>query len=135
MKRRADMPRIDGIGHITLTVTDVKRSAAWYADVFGVSSVARESEDGYEVDVLAGEGLLVGLRRQASTGSDDRFDEGRVGLDHIALLCPDAGALEEWHGHLDRLGVPHSGIVTSPFGSHLNFKDPDGIALEVFVPA
>jgi glyoxylase I family protein len=40
-----------------------------------------------------------------------------------------------WQKWLDGCGVNHSGIVESPFGRHLNAKDPDEIAIEFFVPA
>jgi hypothetical protein len=33
------------------------------------------------------------------------------------------------------LGVENSGPETSPFGTHLNFRDPDGIPMEFFLPA
>ena len=36
---------------------------------------------------------------------------------------------------LAELGVESSGLETSPFGTHLNFRDPDGIAMEFFLPA
>lgn len=128
------MPRVGAIGHIALTVTDVQRSALWYANVFGATSIVRDSTGGHDMDVLAGENLLIGLHKHAHTSPDDRFDEGRVGLDHAAILCEDLAALDEWRDHLDELGVEHSGIEESSFGAHINFKDPDGIALEVHSP-
>ena len=36
---------------------------------------------------------------------------------------------------LGELGVENSGPESSPFGTHLNFRDPDGIAMEFFLPA
>ena len=37
--------------------------------------------------------------------------------------------------HLAENGVETSGIVESPFGLHLHAKDPDGIAIEIFMAA
>lgn len=128
------MPTTSGIGHIALTVTDVARSAAWYAEVFDLSSVFRDSTDGHDLDVLAGEQLLIALHKHAGTDAGDRFTEGRVGLDHVAVSCQDAPAVRGWRDHLDALGVEHSGVLESSFGTHLNFKDPDGIALEIHAP-
>ena len=48
--------------------------------------------------------------------------------------CPDRAALESWILRLDELGVKHGGIVDAPYGSGLSFRDPDGIALELFAP-
>lgn len=42
--------------------------------------------------------------------------------------------MNAWRDHLDALGVEHSGIEDSSFGAHINFKDPDGIALELHSP-
>ena len=33
---------------------------------------------------------------------------------------------------LDELGVAHGGIKDASYGSGLSFRDPDGIALELF---
>lgn len=41
----------------------------------------------------------------------------------------------QWAEHLDRLGVSHSGVQDADYGSALSFSDPDGNALELFVPA
>jgi hypothetical protein len=39
-------------------------------------------------------------------------------------------------GRLNELGIANSGIVDDAYGHHLNFRDPDNIALELFaVPA
>lgn len=129
------MPGISGISHIGLTVTDLEASAAWYKRVFGVDSVAQNDDGAHAVDVMLGEGLLIGLHTHSGTEDGDRFSEARVGLDHVAMQCADADAVEEWAEHLDELGVEHSEVLTSPFGTHLNFKDPDGNALEIFAPA
>jgi hypothetical protein len=40
----------------------------------------------------------------------------------------------EWEGRFETAGVVHTPIRDMPFGSHLNFRDPDGIPLEFFVP-
>jgi hypothetical protein len=40
-----------------------------------------------------------------------------------------------WQGRLAELDATHSDIVESPFGLHLDAKDPDNIPIEFFVPA
>lgn len=44
----------------------------------------------------------------------------------------DRDAVEAWREHLEANGVDHSGVEETPIGWHLDFKDPDGIALEIF---
>lgn len=41
----------------------------------------------------------------------EKFDEHRIGLDHIALGCADRTELEGWLERLDELGVEHGEIV------------------------
>jgi hypothetical protein len=41
--------------------------------------------------------------------------------------------LEAWHTRLTAAGVVCSAIDASPRGLHLNLKDPDNIAIELFV--
>jgi glyoxylase I family protein len=122
--------------HIALTVTDLSRSAPWYRDLFGGEAVFEGNDGVSDVTILAlPENLLLGLRQHPATSSADRFAYERVGLDHAGFHVDGAAALEEWQRKLDDRGIEHSGIQSSPFGQHLNFKDPDGIALEMFAPA
>ena len=63
------------------------------------------------------------------------FTRKRPGLDHVAFVCADRSELDEWQSRITDLGIDNSGQETSPFGTHLNFRDPDGIPLEFFLPA
>lgn len=129
------MPEAPGIGHLTLTVGDVKRSAEFYNRLFDTQTMmAIEDEFGPFV-ACAGPSFVVGFRTHAATSTADSFDPARVGLDHVAFHVGDRGELETWESRLDEEEISHSGIVEDPGGLHLNFKDPDGIALEIFCPA
>ena len=66
--------------------------------------------------------------------ADGGFDEHRPGLDHLSFGCADRAELETWAARLDELGIAHGGIVDAHYGSGLSFRDPDGIALELFAP-
>ena len=48
----------------------------------------------------------------------------------------DAGRVElaKWAGRLDELGIAHGDIKDAAYGSGLSFRDPDGIAFELFAP-
>src|SRR5205823_10589009 len=84
--------------------------------------------------VMARGDLLLGLRPVAPEG--DRFDEDRVGLDHLSFSVPDRASLERAVALLDERGVPHGEITTLPsFGiSVLPFRDPDNIQIELTAP-
>ncbi len=137
-------PAVTGIHHISITVTDIEASIAWYQRLLGAQRVPvkfphLDCEDtGYgELLIDPRSGVAIGLH--TNTGNDARpFDEARTGLDHIALAVGSRADLEAWTRWLDQLGIEHSGIRTGqdpvPYAS-LVFRDPDNIQLELFVTA
>lgn len=130
------MPTFPPIGHAALTVSDLEASTRWYSALLGTEPVLDEDETTggfhHTVWALPG-GQLFGLHTHPSP-SQGGFDEHRPGLDHLAFACADRGELETWTARLDELGIAHSGIVDAHYGSGLSFRDPDGIALELFAP-
>ncbi|SDH85592.1 VOC family protein [Agrococcus jejuensis] len=129
------MPTIDGVHHVAITVRDLDASVAFYERLLGAPPVAS----------LAGEGLLrrlfalpggtnLGLT-QHETRADGDFSPFRPGLDHLGLGVASRDDLEAWVEHLDAVGIAHDGIVDVEYGSALSLKDPDGVALELFVGA
>jgi glyoxylase I family protein len=133
------------IHHLRLTVTDVDRSRWFYTTLLGFS-VAVESPPPddpsaaaiYEVlfggIVMVRGNLLLGLRPVARAG--DRFDENRVGLDHLSFAVPGHDDLERAVALFDEHGVAHGDITGLPsFGIYvLPFRDPDNIAVELTAP-
>src|SRR6266496_756189 len=105
------------IHHLRLTVTDVARSRAFYTQVlgFGIAAEAAPPPDHPEHGrisealqggiVLINGTMLMGLRPAAPAG--DRFDENRVGLDHLSFGVPSHDDLEEAVALFDEHGVPH----------------------------
>jgi catechol-2,3-dioxygenase len=125
-----------GGAHVALSVTDLDRSAQWYQDLFGGEEVFRGNDGVSDVAIYAlAETMLLGLRQHQGTDASDRFSHERCGMDHFGMHVTDRSDLDKWQGKLDERSIEHSGVVESPFGHHLNFKDPDGIALELFLPA
>ena len=121
--------------HVALTVNDLGVSGPWYQKVFqGQQVFAGDDEMGSIELYMLPDNLLLGLRQHKTTASGDRFAYDRCGLDHLGMHVEDRAELEKWDARLNEAGVESSGIIESPFGFHLNFKDPDGIALEVYLP-
>ena len=48
---------------------------------------------------------------------------------------PDRAALDAWRDRLTGLGIETGEVVDTHYGSGLAFKDPDGLALEIFSAA
>jgi glyoxylase I family protein len=122
--------------HVALTVRDLEVSVPWYKALLEDEPVIDEDTDPdlhHTVFVLDG-GTLLGLHQHGTPAPNVPFDAYRLGLDHVAFGVADRAGLERWAGRLDQLGIAHGGIKDAHYGSGLSFRDPDGIALELFCP-
>ena len=129
--------------HVRLTVTDIVRSRSFYDDVFGFP-VAYELPPDADDATRAALGFLFGgviyhvggglfgLRPVAPVG--DRFNEDRVGLDHLSFTLAGRADIEAAATALDELGVAHGGVKDIGGALLLEFRDPDNISLELFAP-
>jgi glyoxylase I family protein len=129
------------IAHVRLTVTDIERSRQFYERVFGWPVLLEVPENADEatrnqLSFLYGGviydlgGTLLGLRPVAN----DRFDEDRTGLDHIAFRLGSKDELDSAATHLDEVGVEHEPVKDIGPSYILEFRDPDNIALELTAP-
>jgi glyoxylase I family protein len=127
--------------HVRLTVTDIDRSRAFYDDVFGLPVAFEVPADADEATraqlsflyggvIYALGDSLLGLRPVGT----DRFDEDRTGLDHVSFAVDSRADLDAAATVLDERGVAHGGVKDVGAGYILEFRDPDGIALELFAP-
>ena len=136
---------LGSIHHLRLTVTDLERSREFYTSVLGFTVVAEapasddpRSDPSYPVlwggVVMAGGNYLLGLRPVAEKG--DRFDENRVGLDHLSFSVDSRATLDAAIRLLDERGVPRGEVreLTSFGICVLPFRDPDNIQLELTSP-
>jgi catechol-2,3-dioxygenase len=131
-------PSLTGISHVGLTVRDVTTSEAWYSDVLGLVRLFVEPHgtgDGHTIVMTRpGTALFLGLDHHPEA-DQQLFSERRTGLDHLALGVETRQDLDGWAAHLDSRGIEHSSIVEvgapAPH-AQMTFRDPDGIAIEVF---
>ena len=139
------IPAPAGYSHVRVTVTDIARSRAFYDSVFGFdvafeappADAPQETRDALGflyggVIYSFGAANLLGLRPVAPGG--DRFSEDRVGLDHLCFELSTRAELEAAASALDGLGVAHAGVKDLGRRAILEFRDPDGIALELSAP-
>ena len=121
-----------GVAHVAITVEDLARSKDWYSRVLDWRPVMEGEGDGvtFAVGALPG-GTLIGLRQYESGGAGG-FDPTRIGLDHLALNVDSPDQLADWERRFTEFGVTHDPTQQTPYGHVLNFKDPDGIALEIY---
>lgn len=133
------------IHHLRLTVTDLARSRRFYTELLGFQIAAEsppKDDPSYAATypilwggiVMMQGNLLLGLRPVAP--NDDRFDENRVGLDHVSFSVAGRADLEQAAQLFDQHGVQHGEITRlASFGIDiLPFRDPDNIELELTAP-
>ena len=127
--------RITGLHHVTLIVSDLDRSAAFYRDVLGLALVREAANDDdpdarhfWFGDAHASAWTLVSLMEYPDLA------EGRHGRGtphHIALAVDSAEELDAWREYLRSRGVDTTEVMDrGPFQS-LYLRDPDGNILEL----
>ena len=119
-------PTFGGVHHLSLHVTDVRKSESWYADVFGFMRVdgdIAEDGTGHIVMLHPASGSLLTL----ASGEHAR-------VEHVAFACPDRDALDGWHTTLTQGDLNPGTITEAPYGSGFVLRDPDGLEMELFAP-
>lgn len=126
-----------GLHHVVLTVSDLDRSLEFYSGLLGFQKVGELPRR-----VLISNGsILLGLGLPPDPSVDpsgDRFDENRIGVDHISFNVDSPALLEDAARVLDHRGVPRGEIkdLSEAVGIYvLAFRDPDNIQLELTAPA
>ncbi len=119
-----------GLNHIILTISDVARARAFYGDLLGF-----EVEDFMTGLYFASGGVQFFLFPASQPIPGDRFNEFRIGLDHLAFAAPSEQALHELADKLIAAGVDTKGVETYSTGNkYVAFRDPDNIQLEYWLP-
>lgn len=121
------------IHHVGLSVHDIEKSTDWYVRMFGLTVVAEFDAPAPMKVMMTDDGQAIDLRQDPAVTPGD-FTQEHAGLDHIGFVCRSREELDMWRQRLQDEGVADSGVVESPFGWHVNFRDPDGIPLEFFLP-
>ena len=126
----ASAPALNGISHLGLAVADLDATIDFWCRVMGFDLVVK----GEEASMVWHPSALIAIGLTAHHGSVvGPFDEHHVGLDHLALAVADVPTLEDWVARFAEFSVPHSAIVETDAGHHLNVRAPDNLAIEMFV--
>jgi catechol 2,3-dioxygenase-like lactoylglutathione lyase family enzyme len=128
------MRQVLGYHHVSLSVSDIGKSAAWYRDVLGFSIETEFEGDGFRRARLRapGSGLTLALTSHHQE-SAETFDERRPGIDHIAFNVGSVEDVRDFNRRFEELGVVHSDVKEGSSGTAIvTLRDPDNIQLEVF---
>lgn len=120
-----------GVSHVAFTVTDLDVSVRFYTQVLdfvvvmdvGYGRICMHPQTGFTLALVKHDGAHGG-----------RFTELTTGLDHLGLTASTRADLEQWERRFDEHGVTYTPIRDMELGYHLNFRDPDNIALELSAP-
>ena len=123
------------VHHLALTVTDSERSRDFYVNLLGFQVLAEFDT----TRILSNGNLVLAVKPApdlARAIKDDRFDENRVGLDHLSLSVASLADLEQALKTIDERGIPHGEIEDQGAMGFctLTFRDPDNIQLELSAP-
>ena len=137
MSNPGNPPLIDGLLETSLYARDLKRTAAFYRDLFGLRALV-DSPRLVAFDVAARSVLLV---FQAGSTEDDVVDaRGTIpghdggGRPHLALSIASED-LDAWRNRLVERGVEVVGEYRWPRGgTSLYIRDPDDALVELATP-
>jgi catechol 2,3-dioxygenase-like lactoylglutathione lyase family enzyme len=115
--------------HVNLTVADVDRSAAFYADLLGLHVRWKGTLDGDRIAAHVGDDrVYLALFQAAATGGVDH-DYATPGLNHFGFVVDD---LEAARQRLVELGASDvTPISDYEPGRRCYFRDPDDIEVEL----
>lgn len=139
-------PRVHGILHAGVTVSNFEDAVSWWSDLFGFRLVSEQTISGEDAERLAGlygaSGLTIRLGFLRSPGGDvleiftfdppiepRRTDWRRPGYTHIALSVRNVPAM---HRRLKDAGIAFVSDIHHTAGAHwVFFRDPDGNLIEL----
>lgn len=124
------VPPLLGLRGVKLPVRDIRATREWYSRVFGWVA-AFEFPDATGAVVGVG-GPLPG--HEHSTGLAFRLNpeaHAQEGLE-LSMVVDTRADLQRWVEHLDREGVPHSGVIDATISWLVALKDPDGHEIHLF---
>lgn len=119
-----------GIDHVTLTVFDINRTKEFYDQLFQ-TIFEKDNENSFS---LLAVNIPIWFVQWKKQHPNDRFDETRVGLDHIAFHLETLEELEKFVDRLKEMGINTVGLQRfAGKYPYVCFRDPDNIQTEFFI--
>lgn len=121
------LPADAHIGTVSLTVTGLERSVAFYRDTLGFQQVSREGPTAF-LSANSDRVLLELHERRDAVARPRRS----TGLFHFAILVPSRAALGRSLRRLADEQWPLSGVADHLVSEALYLNDPDGLGIEIY---
>ena len=118
---------LDGIDHVALSVTDIERSARWYADVLGFK---KQYADAWEVPTFVARGTTaIALFPAGTKGTASVNRPGLPQFLHLAFRADRVNFLAAQQ-ELKARQIPFE-FQDHEISHSIYFSDPDGHQLEI----
>ena len=138
---------VKSLHHVAIRVRDPGGSRRFYEDVLGFSfmeiPVSGDFIAAWEgapsagtlLAMQAGDTFVILEPPLQGTGPDDRFNERRIGVDHLAFGVEGREDLERLERSLRDAGVDTAGIEHDPVldKDYVAFRDPDNVQWEFYM--
>jgi catechol 2,3-dioxygenase-like lactoylglutathione lyase family enzyme len=138
---------VSNLHHVAIRVQDPVRSRAFYERVLGLAflelPVGTEMtgiwrgapSEGTLLAAQAGDTFVILEPPLEGTPEDDRFNERRIGVDHLAFGVDDPATLDELVERLraegsETTGVEHDSVLDKDY---VAFRDPDNVQWEFYM--
>ncbi|MEV4350114.1 VOC family protein [Actinoplanes sp. NPDC049596] len=125
-------PRIEGVHHLKVPVSDLQTSLDFYERALGAQRIP-------EADHIRPDGSLFAyILRIDNLGTllELRLNPDRArlhgGFDPMTLLVKDRTALRAWDEHLSQQGIAHSPVLTAMQAWLMVVPDPDNTRIRLY---
>jgi catechol 2,3-dioxygenase-like lactoylglutathione lyase family enzyme len=117
------------IDHVAVTVTDMKKSIAWYQDVLGLERRHEDAWGDYPAMLCAGSTCVALFASGGDELSAKASGFAKGMIRHLAFRTTYADLLEA-EKHLHERGIPFE-FQNHEIAHSIYFADPDGHQLEI----
>ena len=138
---------VSSLHHVAIRVQDPDRSQAFYEKVLGLSFLELPvgnattgiwrgaPSEGTLLATQAGDTFVILEPPLEGTRDDGRFDERRIGVDHLAFGVNDRSTLDDLVERLRAEGVETAGVEHDPVldKDYVAFRDPDNVQWELYM--
>ncbi|OGG25084.1 hypothetical protein A3A59_00280 [Candidatus Gottesmanbacteria bacterium RIFCSPLOWO2_01_FULL_42_10] len=119
-----------GIAHVTLTVSHIEQTKTFYEQLFETKFLMSNAHSFSLLKV----GISCWFTQWKKQYPNDRFDENRVGLDHIAFELKTLEELTQIIKRLNVMGIKNAGLQRfAGKYPYVAFRDLDNIQTEFFI--
>jgi glyoxylase I family protein len=137
---------VTNLHHVVIRVQDPARSRSFYEEILGLSFLELPvggavtaawrgaPTEGTLLATQAGDTFVILEPPLEGTPEDERFNERRIGIDHLAFGVDDRATLDELVERLRAEGSETAGVEHDPVldKDYVAFRDPDNVQWEFY---